>query len=579
MALKNWNVPACQIKHLTGGKETDWTRSVGSDEFFYNKADELPVINLGFVLGQEAAIAFSEVGALEEEQAGWGDTDGVGRDTLYYRAGRIDLSDAGTLTDPASATDLWTQSSTNADLYYYTGDSLSGKPAAVFQDDVEMTEGSSLESLNKGEWGWGNIDSLSEPTIYINIGYTLLDAGDFSLNGDVTSGVFETYYYDDFMFLSEPDAVKVNGSIIPRGDASGGTLSQGSYDIHIVNIGYDFKTLRIAMPEIDLVVDGESNWTQSSTIESAFYYTGSHIPVADIDCIAIDNNVTSDVQSLTGGTVDEKVGGSICLSADDGQGSESLYVYPTRQEVTTSDQFVQGSTVTAEWYYTGSLDHGEPAAVVLNGTTLTKGTVGSLAEGEWGWGDNDSIGNSTVYVRTANSDSGRDLGDATTETFEFVWSPDAYASGYVKAVRKPNFPSGAGVEILLNPDLVFVRGSEFGPTSIGMIPIVRRLQNPGELADGFLQMPIENTVVQKQPATECILLSMLVSNYSTTKDARVWFLNKDKDGNVKFQWIVDMVKDASPFALEAKQVLEDEDNLCVISTGESVAVLVSGDEE
>lgn len=62
----------------------------------------------------------------------------------------------------------------------------------------------------------------------------------------------------------------------------------------------------------------------------------------------------------------------------------------------------------------------EPGAVYEDvggaNTTMTEGTLGSLSAGEWGYGDNDSLGYSTIYVRlTDNVD------------------PDTKADGYMEA--------------------------------------------------------------------------------------------------------------------------------------------------
>ncbi len=44
----------------------------------------------------------------------------------------------------------------------------------------------------------------------------------------------------------------------------------------------------------------------------------------------------------------------------------------------------------------------EPNGIKVAGTTATNGTLGSLAAGEWDWGDNDSLGYSTVYIRLSS---------------------------------------------------------------------------------------------------------------------------------------------------------------------------------
>ncbi len=60
----------------------------------------------------------------------------------------------------------------------------------------------------------------------------------------------------------------------------------------------------------------------------------------------------------------------------------------------------------------------EPDYFYVNSPAASKGTVGSLAAGEWGWGDNDSLGYSTAYVRLSGG------GD-----------PDAQAVDYVEATQ------------------------------------------------------------------------------------------------------------------------------------------------
>lgn len=58
----------------------------------------------------------------------------------------------------------------------------------------------------------------------------------------------------------------------------------------------------------------------------------------------------------------------------------------------------------------------KPDSMVENSATIPEGTIGSLAAGEWAYGDNDALGFNTVYVRL------------TGET-----DPDAQASGFLSA--------------------------------------------------------------------------------------------------------------------------------------------------
>lgn len=62
----------------------------------------------------------------------------------------------------------------------------------------------------------------------------------------------------------------------------------------------------------------------------------------------------------------------------------------------------------------------KPDAVYINGTLATEGTVGALTSGQWGYGDGDTLGYSTVYIFPA------DAAD-----------PDTKDPGYVKFYQTP----------------------------------------------------------------------------------------------------------------------------------------------
>lgn len=62
----------------------------------------------------------------------------------------------------------------------------------------------------------------------------------------------------------------------------------------------------------------------------------------------------------------------------------------------------------------------QPDKVYLVGSEATEGTMGSLTAGQWDYGDNDTLGYSTIYVRTAAS-----------------VDPDTLDPGYVKFYQTP----------------------------------------------------------------------------------------------------------------------------------------------
>lgn len=80
-----------------------------------------------------------------------------------------------------------------------------------------------------------------------------------------------------------------------------------------------------------------------------------------------------------------------------------------------AEEWTLSSGGTGEYYHDAGVS--EPTAIEINGALANKNTLGSLAVGEYGWGDADSLGSNRVYVRiTADAD------------------PDGQAAGYVKRV-------------------------------------------------------------------------------------------------------------------------------------------------
>ena len=83
----------------------------------------------------------------------------------------------------------------------------------------------------------------------------------------------------------------------------------------------------------------------------------------------------------------------------------------------TTDMWTASGSGTSEYYYNQTDLLHIPLKVYEGTTELNKGTLGSLAAGEWAWGDNDSIGHNTLYVRTS--------GDADPDTVT-ITATDAY---------------------------------------------------------------------------------------------------------------------------------------------------------
>lgn len=80
-----------------------------------------------------------------------------------------------------------------------------------------------------------------------------------------------------------------------------------------------------------------------------------------------------------------------------------------------TDQWTDSPATPNEYYYTGTDITAEPTYVFVNGIECTEGTIGSLAEYEYVWGDQDTLGADTLYVYQATD-------------------PDAQASGWIKVL-------------------------------------------------------------------------------------------------------------------------------------------------
>lgn len=97
-----------------------------------------------------------------------------------------------------------------------------------------------------------------------------------------------------------------------------------------------------------------------------------------------------------------------------------LYVWGVSNTMSVSltdgsaDQWTE-SAVSNEWHYDFTDITAEPTYVFINGVEQIGGTLGSLAAGEYAWGDNDALGGDTLYVYQTSD-------------------PDAQASGWIKVL-------------------------------------------------------------------------------------------------------------------------------------------------
>lgn len=149
----------------------------------------------------------------------------------------------------------------------------------------------------------------------------------------------------------------------------------------------------------------------------------------------------------------------------------------------------------------------QPGGVYLGGTLATVGTPGSLATGRWGYGDNDTLGYSTLYVRLsdgADPDSkDRDhvqfqgiptagdhvtlSGDATNGIAGVDWTGIALGNFFIEAGFKNKPIGSASAPLRIDPDGFISEGSGQLPWyidlhSAAISPEIRNCPRP---ASGF----------------------------------------------------------------------------------------------
>lgn len=94
---------------------------------------------------------------------------------------------------------------------------------------------------------------------------------------------------------------------------------------------------------------------------------------------------------------------------------------------TSAYSWTASGSGTDEYYLrtSGSANPGfaaKPDSVYINGASATEGTPGSLAAGRWGYGDNDTLGYSTLYVRLSD---GADPDSKVADYVQFYQTPRA----------------------------------------------------------------------------------------------------------------------------------------------------------
>ncbi|MFW6176560.1 MAG: hypothetical protein ACOC40_02545 [Thermoplasmatota archaeon] len=241
------------------------------------------------------------------------------------------------------------------------------------------------------------------------------------------------------------------------------------------------------------------------------------------------------------------------------------------------DLWTKSESGVEEYYYTGDNVPGVPGKVFEDESEMTKGEIGDLAEGEWDYGDNDDLGNSTIYVRLSDSSDPDDKSDNYLESL----NGEYYFNETID--EEPSYVIIDG-EIATKGTLGELAEGEWAwddVDSIGSNALYVKIsegKDPDEEDDGYVKSSYKQDLIDSD--TNLVLsLSFLISNYSIEKNANIMIYRTDSDDNVLFKWGLTIEAGDSPFALDSKLVFNDGQKLKLESDIEEVSAEVNGDEQ
>jgi hypothetical protein len=149
----------------------------------------------------------------------------------------------------------------------------------------------------------------------------------------------------------------------------------------------------------------------------------------------------------------------------------------------------------------------DPYGLNMFGTARTKGTVGSIAAGRWGYGNNDSLGFDTVYVRMPDNtdpDASANSGSIEAQVFEPAFFVDG---NEVQAYISPVQPSPARYDIRIrNVNYLGVKSAwvELLEYLVGSTGGVASRLDYGKVVNDATEDDIDWGLVTDTPATEFI---------------------------------------------------------------------------
>ncbi len=202
-------------------------------------------------------------------------------------------------------------------------------------------------------------------------------------------------------------------------------------------------------------------------------------------------------------------------------------------DLTTSTyRWVASGSGTNEWYVElvggGDPSLAEPTAAFIDDAVLVIGTVGSLADHEWDWGDNDSLGFSTAYVRDNSGDpdtSGIQL-EAGARSVCIELAGRSYVTVQDLKFDKSNgnavsLQRAGGADLLINGGLEAFTGTPDDGTDDNFI--------------GWTETPSTGGVIEAVTTADSALSSMPAGTYACAMRAPSSGIQQMLQGNISLE--------------------------------------------
>lgn len=274
----------------------------------------------------------------------------------------------------------------------------------------------------------------------------------------------------------------------------------------------------------------------------------------------------------------------------------------------SSDFWTASGSGTDEYYYNQSDLPEWPVKIYEDGMAMAEGTIGSLASGEFVFGDNDTIGSTALYVRLT------DDADPDTKAADFIEVPDIFtlvtggagnAIILLSCLLSNNETGTIEVQSMAEATLatgdvyaLSYNGKTLTSTAADASPTTTELVNSltgGDNAATYAEMPFillagtsAVTITWKKAGDVDNLCTAVKTTGSGTPtvtqttngtgdiDFIVYFTTSADVVYHQFAQTITMLD--GPFGLDLKMVLNDEDKVKIQATLPNCSVMISGDE-